>query len=105
VYRAEIANLSPALLMLTLGIVYLTVVLSWVGYHRSISKYPYNQSLWSRVRLGLDIFILVLYAYLAFAAHETEHILPGIDETTVIAARKYHRFRSRLATTRELCHY
>jgi 5'(3')-deoxyribonucleotidase len=78
IYRKEIVNFSPATLILTLSVVYMTVALSWVGYHRSISKYPYNQSRWSVLRLCLDVFILVVYAFLAFAASETKKVVAGL---------------------------
>src|SRR5579862_59453 len=86
VYREEIVRLRPVLLMVTLGVVYVTVALSWVGYHRSISKYPYNKSSWSRVRLSLDVFILVVYAFLAFAAHEPPKVILGLSVVFLLYA-------------------
>lgn len=78
IYRKEIVSFSPVVLIVTLAVVYMTVALSWVGYHRSISKYPYNQSRWSMLRLCLDVFILVVYAFLAFAASNTSRVVAGL---------------------------
>lgn len=78
IYRNEIVAFSPRLLIETLALVYLTVGLSWVGYHRSIMKYPYNRSAWSGFRVVLDIFILVVYAFLAFAAKEPPKVVMGL---------------------------
>jgi 5'(3')-deoxyribonucleotidase len=78
IYRKEIVSFSPMILIVTLVVVYMTVTLSWVGYHRSISKYPYNKSRWSMLRLSLDIFILVVYAFLAFAAPEPTRVIVGL---------------------------
>ena len=78
IYRNEIVAFSPRLLIETLVLVYLTVALSWVGYHRSIMKYPYNRSAWSGLRVTLDVFILVVYAFLAFAAKEPPKVILGL---------------------------
>ncbi len=78
IYRNELVSFSPRLLIATLVLVYVTVGLSWVGYHRSIMKYPYNKSLWSGIRVVMDIFILVLYAFLAFAAKESSKVILGL---------------------------
>jgi hypothetical protein len=78
IYHNEIVAFSPPLLIETLVLVYLTVALSWVGYHRSIMKYPYNKSAWSGFRVILDIFILVVYAFLAFAAKEPPKVIMGL---------------------------
>ncbi len=41
---------------------YLTVILSWVGYHRSIKSSPINvDAFWGRWRFGLDIVLLISY--------------------------------------------
>ena len=78
IYRKEIVSFAPSILIVTLAVVYMTVAFSWVGYHRSISKYPYNKSRWSMSRLSLDVFILVVYAFLAFAAPETTRVIAGL---------------------------
>jgi 5'(3')-deoxyribonucleotidase len=41
-------------------------------------KYPYNRSAWSGFRVVLDIFILVVYAFLAFAAKEPPKVIMGL---------------------------
>lgn len=86
IYRNEIVAFSPRLLIETLALVYLTVALSWVGYHRSIMKYPYNKSAWSGVRVVLDIFILVVYAFLAFAAKEPPKVIMGLAVVFILYA-------------------
>jgi len=62
----------------SLVLVYLTIILSWVGYHLSIMTYPYNKTVWSRTRAGMDIFILILYAYLIFVALDFHRVLVGL---------------------------
>lgn len=63
---------------MTLVLVYATIIFSWIGYHTSISRYPYNKSTWSRFRLALDIIILVLYAHLVFALQDLHKVLLGL---------------------------
>ena len=62
----------------SLVLVYATVILSWVGYHKSVMGYPYNKTPWSRIRLSLDILILVLYSYLVFVAVDFAKVLVGL---------------------------
>ena len=78
IYRNDIVSphLSPELVLLIL--VYATIILSWVGYHHSILKYPYNKSPWSRARLVLDISILLPYAFLVFAAKDLPKVIFGL---------------------------
>lgn len=56
-------------------VVYLTTILSWIGYHRSMERNPYAMHLhesrtarcWDGTRLFFDLFTVVLYAYLLFS--------------------------------------
>ena len=46
----------------TLFLAYLTIILSWVGYHRSIKKSPIGlESKWGWGRFFADIFLLIAY--------------------------------------------
>jgi 5'(3')-deoxyribonucleotidase len=63
---------------ITLVLVYATIILSWVGYHKSILRYPYNKSRWSRFRLFFDIVILLLYSYLVFVGQDLPRVLLGL---------------------------
>ena len=73
-------GLSFASIML----VYFTVVLSWVDYHVSMDKYPYNRdkTMWW-LRFFADLMIVVVYTYLLFAIHRVDlggtlaRFLPG----------------------------
>ena len=73
-------GLSFASIML----VYFTVVLSWVDYHVSMDKYPYNRNrtAWW-LRFFADVMIVVVYTYLLFAVHGVDlkgtlaRFLPG----------------------------
>jgi hypothetical protein len=62
-----------------LGGVYVVTTLSWVGYHRSMNRYPYEtttRKAW--VRMGCDFLIVALYARLLFSIEE----LRGGAQTT-----------------------
>jgi 5'(3')-deoxyribonucleotidase len=78
IYRSEITEPSFSVGNGSLILVYATIVLSWIGYHKSTVGYPYNKTLWSRFRLFLDILILVLYAYLVFVAENFAAVLIGL---------------------------
>lgn len=75
IYRDFIVNPKLSLETLTLVLVYATIILSWIGYHTSVSRYPYNKSAWSRGRLFLDIVIIFLYAHLVFAIQDLQKVL------------------------------
>jgi hypothetical protein len=77
-YRDLISNPSLSTQIVTLILVYATVILSWIGYHTSILHYPYNKSAWSNIRLFLDIIILVLYAYLVFVVADLQKVFWGL---------------------------
>ena len=56
--------------LMTLILVYLTMVLSWIGYHRSIKNNPINvEKTWGRCRFGLDIVLLIFY-FILVASYE-----------------------------------
>jgi len=51
--------------------VYVVTTLSWVGYHRSMNRYPYEtttRKAW--VRMACDFLIVALYARLLFSIEE-----------------------------------
>lgn len=52
----------PSVALLALGGVYVTVILSWTGYHRSLLKFPYADSPHSLFRLFADFGIVLAYA-------------------------------------------
>ena len=86
IYRARITNPSPSIANGSLLFVYTTIILSWIGYHKSIVGYPYNRSLWSRIRVTADILILVLYAYLVFVAETLQSVLGALVIVFVLYA-------------------
>jgi hypothetical protein len=61
---------------LALAAVYITTVLSWIDWHVTMEMRPYNFSSQNahltteKVRLGLDLFIVTVYAYLLFTVEE-----------------------------------
>jgi hypothetical protein len=60
--------LSSPLQTLALAVVYLTTTLSWIGYHRSMHRFPYDtRSMRSWPRIVLDFIIVSLYARLLFS--------------------------------------
>src|SRR6266516_7081546 len=86
IYRARITNPSPSIANGSLLLVYTTIILSWIGYHKSIVGYPYNRSIWSRIRVTADILILVLYAYLVFVAETLQLVLGALVIVFVLYA-------------------
>lgn len=57
-------SLSPTFVGLLT--VYFVTVTSWIGYHSSVTKYPYNSNL-SKVRFSIDLVIVAMYAYLLYS--------------------------------------
>lgn len=61
---------------LALAAVYITTVLSWIDWHVTMEMRPYNFSpqnvhlTTEKVRLGLDLFIVTVYAYLLFTVED-----------------------------------
>jgi len=47
--------------------VYATSIMSWAGYHHRMEEYPYTHTKFGIGRLNVDIFIVVMYAFLLFA--------------------------------------
>jgi len=75
VYRERIVDPSLSVQNASLILVYVMIILSWIGYHTSILHYPYNMSIFSRIRLAQDIVILVFYAYLVFVGENLSSVL------------------------------
>lgn len=48
--------------------VYVTSITSWAGYHHRMEQYPYTHTKLGIGRLNVDIFIVVMYAFLLFAS-------------------------------------
>ena len=86
IYRGAITNPSISIEDGSLVLVYATIILSWIGYHKSVIGYPYNMSPWSRIRLTADILILVLYSYLVFVAQSLTPVLGGLVVVFVVYA-------------------
>jgi len=86
IYRDNITTPSLSVENISLLLVYSTIVLSWIGYHGSILRYPYNKSRWSRIRLLLDIVILVLYSYLVFVSRDLSKVFLGISIVFLVYA-------------------
>lgn len=78
IYRNIIVSPDLSITSLSLVLVYATIILSWIYYHKSVANYPYNKSRWSRVRLFLDLIILLFYAYLVFVGQDLPRILVGL---------------------------
>jgi len=78
IYRDVIVSPELSIKTLSLMLVYATIILSWIYYHKSILYYPYNKSGWSRLRLFFDVLILLLYAYLVFVGQDLSSILMGL---------------------------
>lgn len=78
IYRDVIVSPELSIGNLSLVLVYATIILSWIYYHKSILHYPYNKSGWSRLRFFFDILILLLYAYLVFVGLDLSSILLGL---------------------------
>lgn len=47
--------------------VYLSAIMSWTGYHHRMGSFPYTPTKFGVFRLFVDIFIVIMYAYLLFA--------------------------------------
>ena len=66
-------NWVPALALAT---VYITTVLSWIDWHVAMELRPYNFNQRNRhrtteeIRLGIDMLVVTLYAYLLFTIEE-----------------------------------
>jgi len=75
IYKESIIYPNLTLQNFLILVAFSTIILSWVGYHKSISLYPYNKSNWSWLRLLFDILILVLYARIVFVAKQTSEVL------------------------------
>ncbi|MFW9876106.1 MAG: hypothetical protein ACFFG0_23635 [Candidatus Thorarchaeota archaeon] len=76
IIQDPISTFSPK--TLTLILVYNVIILSWMGYHKSISKYPYKPLIWGKIRVFLDILIVFLYAYILFNIEFLEKVILGI---------------------------
>ncbi|MFQ5924672.1 MAG: hypothetical protein ACE5IE_01570 [Dehalococcoidia bacterium] len=78
-YSSLILHPSASLGFIGLLAVYLTVVSSWVRYHRKALQYPYIiESSWWWLRFGGDFIIVGLYAYLLYSlapAHEEGNLV------------------------------
>ncbi|MCX8192396.1 MAG: hypothetical protein N3G77_01130 [Nitrososphaeria archaeon] len=57
--------------------VYVIILFSWYGYHNSIIRFPYNRTFWSRIRLTLDLSILIVYAYMLYGLKDSYRLLLG----------------------------
>lgn len=58
----NIFNMRNGFHVATLLVGYSTLILSWVGYHRSISKYPIHvDRFWGRARFVADVVLLIAY--------------------------------------------
>src|ERR1039457_4550543 len=61
-----------------LAAVYVTTVLSWIDWHVTMELRPYNFSAQNahrhteQLRLGLDLFIVTIYAYLLFTVEDVK---------------------------------
>jgi len=77
-YKNLIIKPSLSVGSLSLLLVNATVLLSWVGYHRSVNVFPYNATFVSKVRLSFDLLILVVYSYLVFVVEDLSSVLIGL---------------------------
>lgn len=51
-------------------LIYIAIILSWIGYHFWLSKYSYDtKTTRGVIRLFVDVAIVVLYAYLLYTVH------------------------------------
>ena len=55
---------SNALRLFALSVVYISIIFSWRGYHRSIIRYPYLESKGGHIRFLIDVSIVVVYTIL-----------------------------------------
>lgn len=65
-YSDLILHPSLSLPFFALLTLYVTVILSWAGYHRALLRYPYRYSTVGLGRLIIDILIVGVYAFLLF---------------------------------------
>jgi 5'(3')-deoxyribonucleotidase len=71
------ANWLSALALVT---VYLTTVLSWIDWHVTMEARPYNfnprnqHRVMEQTRLGLDVLVVIAYAYLLFTIEEFKKV-------------------------------
>lgn len=77
-FVSSIQSLDLSTSNLTVLLAFGVVLLSWLGYHQSVSRYPYNKSFWSRLRLTFDLVILVLYAFIVFSTNDVTKVLLGL---------------------------
>lgn len=62
---------------IVLALSYLVVILGWVGYARSVSRWRYKDTRLGFLRFAIDILILFEYFYLLQVAHEhASHTAP-----------------------------
>jgi uncharacterized membrane protein YeaQ/YmgE (transglycosylase-associated protein family) len=68
-YSALILDpLSSPLQTFALIVVYVTTTLSWIGYHRSMHRYPYEtRTTICWLRMGADFLVVSIYARLIFS--------------------------------------
>ncbi len=85
-FRDRIVAVEVSIGTGSLLLVYVTILHSWLGYHKSVKAYAYNRTAWSRFRLAFDIFILLLYAYLLFVALDLHKVLLGLAAVFVLYA-------------------
>ena len=55
--------------------VYVSAIMSWAGYHHRMNEYPYTPTKFGVIRLFIDIFIVIIYAYLLFAGSGKEQTI------------------------------
>jgi len=78
-FVSSIQSLDLSISNLLVLLAYAVVILSWLGYHQSVSRYPYNKSVWSRLRLTFDLIILALYAFLISSISDVTKVLLGLS--------------------------
>jgi 5'(3')-deoxyribonucleotidase len=78
-FVSSIQSLDLSISNLLVLLAYAVVILSWLGYHQSVSRYPYNKSVWSRSRLTFDLVILALYAFLISSVSDVTKVLLGLS--------------------------
>src|ERR1035437_1469155 len=67
---------------LALSAVYITTILSWIDWHITMEMRPYNFSpqnvhlFTEKVRLGVDLFVVTVYAYLLFTIADSQKRRP-----------------------------
>jgi hypothetical protein len=60
-------SLPPSPIFAGLLTVYIVTVMSWIGYHSSVTKYPYKNSNLAKLRFSIDLVIVAMYAYLFYS--------------------------------------